>query len=107
MDGNRARALLCVRPHASTDEIRTAFRRAVRSAHPDGGGDAAVFRSLVAARDLLLATARPATARAWPSTEAPRSVLDLVDLARPRPVASPVEQPAGDFDAVLAAVLAA
>lgn len=107
MDGNRARALLRVRPHASTDEVRTAFRRAVRAAHPDAGGDPAAFRALVAARDLLLATARPVVSRAWPSVETHRPAVDLVDVVRARPVSTVAATTDLDFDAVLAAVVAA
>ena len=37
------------------DEIETAFRAQARDAHPDAGGSAERFRSLVEARRLLLA----------------------------------------------------
>lgn len=49
-----ARRILGVGPGATSLDVETAFRRAARSAHPDRGGDAAVFRDLVQARDLLV-----------------------------------------------------
>ena len=49
-----AHALLGLKIGATRDEIRAAFRRLVKTKHPDGGGDAAAFRDLVAARDKLL-----------------------------------------------------
>jgi len=51
-----ARRLLGVGPGAADGDIEAGFRRAARTAHPDRGGDAAVFRDLVAARDLLLSS---------------------------------------------------
>lgn len=35
-------------------EIQSAFKRAAKTAHPDGGGNGEVFRDLSAARDALL-----------------------------------------------------
>ena len=49
-----ARRLLDVDGDATADEVRSAFRRRARTAHPDGGGAAERFRDLTAARDVLL-----------------------------------------------------
>lgn len=48
--------LLGVTPGASADEIRVAYRRAAKQAHPDSGGHAELFVQLQKARDMLLAT---------------------------------------------------
>lgn len=40
---------------SSNRQVESAFKNAARRYHPDVGGDAARFRSLLAARDLLLA----------------------------------------------------
>ena len=55
MHREAARRLLGVRPGVAANDIEAAFRRAARSAHPDRGGDAELFRDLVTARDLLVA----------------------------------------------------
>lgn len=117
MDGSRARALLGVPPHATTEEVRRVFRRAARRAHPDAGGDAAAFRTVLAARDALVASAGPVppttrrnwqrlrcTAAAW-APDPPRPSIDIVDVPRRR--ATPTPPPTPDFDALLAAALAA
>lgn len=49
-----ARQLLDVCPGASEQDLRRAFRRAVRAAHPDGGGSSGDLAALRTARDLLL-----------------------------------------------------
>lgn len=49
-----ALSLLGLSPGASQRAIDSAFRRAARRCHPDRGGDAAKFRELVGARNLLL-----------------------------------------------------
>jgi len=49
-----ALSLLGLQPGASTIEIESAFRRAVRVHHPDVGGNPSRFRRLVDARNLLL-----------------------------------------------------
>jgi len=48
-----ARRLLGVALDATADDVDRAFRRRVRTAHPDRGGDAATFRRLVEARTTL------------------------------------------------------
>jgi DnaJ domain len=46
--------LLGLPPGSSEDDIESAFRKAARRYHPDVGGNAAKFRAIVAARNLLL-----------------------------------------------------
>ncbi len=60
-----ARRVLGVDAGASAVEVDRAYRRAVRSAHPDVGGDAARFAELTAARRALCGSAA-AAARAVP-----------------------------------------
>lgn len=50
----QARRRLGVGEWASPEEIEQAFRRLMKTAHPDAGGDADRARALVEARDLLL-----------------------------------------------------
>lgn len=45
--------LLGAEPTATDDELRTAYRRCVRSTHPDHGGSAEEFREVQAAWELL------------------------------------------------------
>ena len=47
-------AIVGVAESSTTDEIRRAYRIRARKLHPDVGGDAAAFRKLVAAFELLL-----------------------------------------------------
>jgi hypothetical protein len=54
LDRAAALALLGLREGASEEDIRAAYRRAMRAAHPDAGGDAVLAARLNAARDLLL-----------------------------------------------------
>ncbi len=53
MDGTRARALLGVPEHASTLELRRAFRQRALQTHPDHGGNADAFAELVRALAVL------------------------------------------------------
>lgn len=57
-DGNmslvEARATLGVAPDAKPDDIRAAYARLIRIAHPDRGGTAGLAAQLNAARDRLL-----------------------------------------------------
>jgi hypothetical protein len=53
-----ARGLLGVGADADADTIQAAWRRAMVTAHPDGGGTDAKAQALTAARDLLLARNR-------------------------------------------------
>lgn len=121
MDGAQARAHLGVPAHATTDEIQRAFRRAVRRAHPDRGGDGAIVRLLVEARDRLLplatapsAVERPAldrSRRTDPFTAlvtVPTSAFSAVDIARTAPVAPDTVAGAEAllFEAALARALA-
>src|SRR5262245_25393894 len=45
--------ILGVKPDASFDEIRQAYRQLSKTAHPDVGGDHETFQRLVKAHDLL------------------------------------------------------
>lgn len=70
----QAAALLGCRRNATAPEVRSAYRRAVRTARPDlGEADGAWLVRVQAARDLLLARAapdrrrRPRTATAVPA----------------------------------------
>lgn len=56
MTSQRARAVLAVPAGATAEEIEAAFRRGVRAAHPDRGGDATRTRLLLDARRQLHAT---------------------------------------------------
>jgi curved DNA-binding protein CbpA len=53
MSLERARAILGVGPAASAAEIRAAYRRLMRRAHPDLGGANHLAAELNAARDRL------------------------------------------------------
>ena len=54
MNRIQASALLGVRPDADAEQVRGAWRVWARVSHPDAGGDAAHFRDLVKARDVML-----------------------------------------------------
>jgi hypothetical protein len=58
-----ARQLLDVTIDVSEPDLRRAFRRAVRVAHPDGGGSSGDLAALRSARDVLLAEVRGDTVR--------------------------------------------
>lgn len=58
MDGTSARAVLGLCSDASRQDIKNAYRRHVKTAHPDRGGDSADFARLTAAYDVALAGAR-------------------------------------------------
>ncbi|MCD9623952.1 hypothetical protein [Rhabdothermincola salaria] len=53
MSAERARSILAVAPDAGPDEIEAAFRRAIRTAHPDHGGDVHRSQDLLDARRCL------------------------------------------------------
>jgi curved DNA-binding protein CbpA len=52
--------ILGVSRDATTQEIEKAYRRKVKKAHPDAGGDREVFEALTKARDILIDPARRA-----------------------------------------------
>jgi hypothetical protein len=54
MSAAEARAILGVGPDATPAEIRAAYRRLIRMAHPDKGGTSGLAAQLNAARDVLL-----------------------------------------------------
>jgi len=49
-----ARAILGVTPEASLEEVKAAYARLIRMAHPDKGGTAGLAAQLNAARDRLI-----------------------------------------------------
>jgi acetylornithine/succinyldiaminopimelate/putrescine aminotransferase len=61
-----ARRLLGVSARATAAEVDVAYRAAVRTAHPDVGGDAARFAELTAARRVLAGPASASRARSVP-----------------------------------------
>ena len=63
---------------ASAEEIRAAYRRAVKRAHPDQGGSAEAFRRVQKAADALLAEA---AARAGMEAEAERRKGDTASAS--------------------------
>lgn len=77
-----ARALLGVPPSADVDEIKRAFRRIARTAHPDHGGNAGAFQRLVDAQCTALAgrQQQPSAARRTPQ----RSWISSGDIATHR-----------------------
>ncbi len=54
-----ARSLLGVGPQATPEEIEAAYRRLMRTAHPDTGGTTGLAAQLNAARDRLLKERQP------------------------------------------------
>jgi hypothetical protein len=70
---SEARVLLHVGPHAGQREIRRAFTREAKRAHPDRpGGNAARFRLVVGAYQLLM---KLSAARSQPVESASRAHL--------------------------------
>jgi curved DNA-binding protein len=59
----QARAVLGLEAEATAESIRAAFNRAVKTAHPDRGGDPARFRQVLDAYRLLSALVDPSPAR--------------------------------------------
>ncbi len=59
MDGSRARAVLGLPEHASSTDLRRAFRRRSLVVHPDRGGDADDFDEIVRAFSVLDAVSSP------------------------------------------------
>lgn len=86
--------LLGVTPGASADEIRVAYRRAAKQAHPDSGGQAERFVRLQWARDVLLTASvhhlsQPSPPPAPPgATAEPTSAPRGADAARAHAVVS-------------------
>jgi curved DNA-binding protein len=68
---DQARALLDLPPGAGREAVRAAFRRAVKAAHPDRGGDPAQFRRVIEAYRLLDAQNEPDAADRKAKTPAP------------------------------------
>lgn len=82
MNRLQASALLGVAPEADADQVRSAWRVWARVSHPDAGGDAAHFRDLVKARDVMLEGSIPVPTP-MPEPEPRASLRDV--LRRPRP----------------------
>ncbi len=55
--------VLGVRPGASADEVRAAWRRRARATHPDRGGDEATFTEVLEAYRTLTGGQAPRTPR--------------------------------------------
>lgn len=107
-----ARALLGVGESASAEEVRRAYRRLARTAHPDAGGDAADFHRLQQAVDVLLAprptppppAASPSTSNhTRPSTATRMGGAGWGESNAPRWHDAPVDVSGIDWDAALPA----
>jgi hypothetical protein len=97
MDETEARSVLGVPAAATRSDIRTAFRRALRAAHPDvRGGSAEATRRIVAAYEVLRdpsPSPSPSTPPSPPSVPAVSVVVDGDTVA--------ADLPAGDLFAML------
>ncbi len=110
-----ARALLGVSPSADVDEIKRAFRRIARTAHPDHGGSAEAFQRLIDAQLIALAgrqqppsTARRVPRRAWISGgDSATHRVSVVDCRRRRADFTEAASPDLSFGDVLARAVAA
>jgi DnaJ domain len=100
MDGRTARAVLGVAEHASSDDVRAAFRRQVAASHPDRGGAPEQFRTVVDAFSALRTGLPPRSAPAAPLALADRHGFCAYDS--PRPARRPATR---SFDDYLAAAL--
>jgi curved DNA-binding protein CbpA len=54
MSADEARSILGLGPDATADDVRAAYTRLMRLAHPDKGGTSGLAAQLNAARDRLL-----------------------------------------------------
>jgi hypothetical protein len=89
-----ARLLLEVDAAAGPDELRAAFRRALRRTHPDlHGGDGTAARRVLAAYELLIGEPSPASA---PAPEPPPESLHAPAVVLDGDTVS-AELPAGDL----------
>ena len=80
-------SILSVRPDASPEEIRAAYRRLAKRLHPDVGGESVTFHAVQEAYDAL---SDPARRRAYDAQR-------RRELRSPRPVrVMPREEPLGD-----------
>jgi hypothetical protein len=68
----QAIALLGLAADYTKEDVLAAFRRAVKKAHPDLGGTAELFASLVKARDRLLAALGTSAPQPRPPQYAPK-----------------------------------
>ena len=74
---DEARRLVGLKPDYTHEDVISAFRRAVKKAHPDLGGTAEMFHKLVEARDRLLAALGTSAPPPKPPAYAP-SVMTVV-----------------------------
>ncbi len=58
MSAQDARAILGLAPEANAAEVLAAYRRLIKTVHPDKGGTRGLAAQLTAARDVLKATAK-------------------------------------------------
>ena len=80
-------ALLGVPANYTKDDVLSAFRREVKKAHPDAGGTAEMFHTLVNARDRLLAALGTSAPRPKPARYAPKGARIVYRSASPRGLA--------------------
>ena len=78
---------------ATTEEIRRAYRRAARAAHPDVGGDPAAFRAVTRAWDLL----GDAEATSCTMTDTDGDVYDMHSFAGINNYYTATDLPAGTY----------
>lgn len=94
--------VLGIDPSASDDEVRAAYRRAVKAVHPDAGGTSALFRLVQDAGEVLCDPVRRAAydaARNKPPEPEPAPapadewVVEEVPVVEGRPAPQPAPQP--------------
>jgi hypothetical protein len=118
MTGRNPWVVLCVAEGAPYQEIQRAFRRRVKETHPDSGGEASEFATVVEAFDLVRGSI-PSPRRRRPTRATPydgwlrpcRPTGSRIDEGRPSPMAAPgstggwvprvVRSDGSDFDSVL------
>jgi hypothetical protein len=95
MTGRNPWAVLCVAEGAPYQEIQRAFRRRVKETHPDSGGEASEFATVVEAFDVVRRSI-PAPHRRRPARPTPydgwlrpcRPTGSKIDEGRPSPTTS-------------------
>lgn len=90
MTPQRARAVLAVSSDAAPDEVEAAFRRAIRTAHPDHGGDPSRAQVLLDARRCLRQVDHDASSSDQAMIVVPAPtwrdlIAAIVERLRPRP----------------------
>jgi DnaJ domain len=100
MTGRNPWAVLCVAEGAPYQEIQRAFRRRVKETHPDSGGEASEFATVVEAFDVVRRSV-PSPHRRRPARPTPydgwlrpcRPTGSRIDEGRPTPPSSPGSAP--------------